>query len=335
MSPKNSPARSGEGSPAPPRSRKVRRQQRYQLFEKIGAGGMGTVYRALDRELNRTVAVKVIRPELASDLSSLLHLKREVVLASRISGSHVVRVYDFGEADGQALIAMDWVDGENLALLLARIHTLPPSQVCELATQICAALRDIHSASIVHRDLKPGNLLINRSGQVLVADFGLARSALPQDAGLSLAGESCGTPRYMAPEQLAGLPADVRSDLYSLGLVLLEMLTGATALEALAPLRERWILSPGETHVRSGELRKLAALDLVIRRCLQLDRTERYASADEVLRDLKLADAGATADDAPPSLKATRPWFPRRTLAYRDGMRRPVSRRDSVKLPNR
>ena len=106
------------------------------------------MYRALDLELNRTVAVKVIRPEFASNLSSLLRLKREVVLASRVSGSHVVRVHDFGEVDGQALIAMDWVDGENLAALLARVHTLPPSQVCDLAAQICAALRDIHGVNM-------------------------------------------------------------------------------------------------------------------------------------------------------------------------------------------
>jgi tetratricopeptide (TPR) repeat protein len=242
------------------------------------------------RELDRTVAVKVIRPEFASNLSSLLRLKREIVLASRVSGSHVVRVHDFGEVDGKALIAMDWVDGENLAALLARVHTLPPSQVCDLATQICIALRDIHAANVVHRDLKPGNLLIGRSGELLVADFGLARSARPQDVSLSVAGESSGTPRYMAPEQLAGLPADSRSDLYSLGMVLLEMLTGTTALEALAPLRQRWILALDEKRIRSGEMRKLAALDLVIRSCLHLDRTERYANVDAVLRDLRLAD---------------------------------------------
>jgi tetratricopeptide (TPR) repeat protein len=274
---------------------------------------MGKVYRALDQELNRTVAVKIIRPECASDLSSLLRWKREIVLASRVSGSHVVRVHDFGEYDGQALIAMDWVDGENLAALLARVHTLPPSQVCEFAKQICGALRDIHGANIVHRDLKPGNLLISRSGEVLVADFGLARSALPQDVSLSRAGESCGTSRYMSPEQLAGLPADMRSDLYSLGMVLLEMITGATALEALAPLRERWILSPGEKHIRCGELRKLAALDLVIRRCLRLDRTERYASADEILKDLKLADAESATADSPDTLPS-HGWPHRRRL---------------------
>lgn len=314
MSPKNSPERPGEISPLPGRSRKTRRRERYQLLETIGTGGMGTVHRALDRELNRTVAVKVIKPEFASDLASLLRLKREIVLASRVRGSHVVRVHDFGEVDGKALIAMDWVEGENLAALLARVHTLPPSQVCQLAAQVCAALTDIHAAGVIHRDLKPGNLLLNRKGEVLVADFGLAGSALPQDAALSLPGETSGTPRYMSPEQLAGLPADERSDLYSFGLVLLEMLTGSTALEALAPLRERWILSAAEKYLRSGELRKLAALDLVIRRCLKLDRSDRYHNAEEILADLKLADSESAAPEAPSIVESRRPWHRRAAI---------------------
>ncbi len=272
------------------RSRKSRRSQRYELREHIGTGGMGTVYRALDRELNRTVAVKLLRPELVPDLRNLLRLKRELVLASRVSDEHVVRVHDIGEVDGRPLIAMDWVEGESLAHLLSRVHCLPPSQTCAFAVQICQALRAIHAANIIHRDLKPGNLLIRTDGEILLGDFGLARSRLPQDFSLTGVGECGGTPRYMAPEQLAGLPADARSDLHALGIVLLEMLTGTTALEALASLRPRWLASQVGKDVRSGELRKLAALDLVIRRCLCLDRTERYASADAVLQDLRMAD---------------------------------------------
>jgi Flp pilus assembly protein TadD len=275
------------------RSRKSRRNQRYELREQIGTGGMGTVYRALDRELNRTVAVKLLRPEFVPDLGNLLRLKRELVLASRVSDEHVVRVHDIGEVDGRPLIAMDWVEGESLAHLLSRVHSLPPSQTCAFAVQICQALRAIHAANIIHRDLKPGNLLIRTDGAMLVGDFGLARSALPQDFSLSGVGECGGTPRYMAPEQLAGLPADARSDLHALGMVLLEMLTGTTALESLASLRPRWLASRTGKDVRSGELRKLAALDLVIRRCLLLDRTERYSSADAVLQDLQMADAAA------------------------------------------
>ena len=284
------------------RSRKPRRSQRYELREHVGAGGMGTVYRALDRELNRTVAVKLLRPELVPDLRNLLRLKRELVLASRVSDEHVVRVHDIGEVDGRPLIAMDWVEGESLAHLLSRVHCLPPSQTCAFAVQICQALRAIHAANIIHRDLKPGNLLIRTDGEILVSDFGLARSRLPQDFSLSGVGECGGTPRYMAPEQLAGLPADARSDLHALGIVLLEMLTGTTALESLASLRPRWLASEAGKDVRSSELRKLAALDLIIRRCLCLDRTERYANADAVLQDLRMADAaGPTAGSNEPA----------------------------------
>jgi len=233
--------------PPSARPRKPRLKERYQLQEEVGAGGMGTVYRALDRALNRTVAVKVLRPELVPGLRNLLRLKRELVLASRVSDEHVVRVHDIGEVGGKALIAMDWVDGESLAQLLGRVHTLPPSQVHSFAGQICRALSAIHAANIIHRDLKPGNLLIRKDGAILVSDFGLARSILPQDFNLSRPSESSGTPRYMAPEQLAGLPADARSDLYSLGMVLLEMLTGTTALETIAALRLRLLSSTGDT----------------------------------------------------------------------------------------
>jgi serine/threonine-protein kinase len=223
-------------SPSPPEhlvSRKSRRRQRYQLCEEIGAGATGTVYRAFDRELNRTVAVKVLRPEMASGFLNLIRLKRELVLASRVSHEHVVRVHDIGEVDGKPLIAMDWVEGETLAHLLQRVHCLSPSQTSALAMQMCEALRSIHAAGIVHRDLKPGNLLIRSDGALLVSDFGLARSSLPQDFRLTDAGDTAGTATYMAPERFAGLPADARSDLYAMGLVLLEMLTGTTALEAL------------------------------------------------------------------------------------------------------
>jgi serine/threonine-protein kinase len=260
---------------------------------------MGTVYRALDRELNRTVAVKVLRPEAVPNLQNLLHLKRELVLASRVCHKHVVRVYDIGEIDGQALISMDWVDGENLAQLLNRVHRLPPSQVSGFAFQIAQGLRAIHAANIVHQDLKPGNLLIRRDGTILITDFGLARSALPDDARISRPGDIVGTRAYMAPEQLAGLPADARSDLYSLGMVLLEMLTGTTALEALAPLRLQWLASDEGRRRAWVELLYLSALDSVIRGCLQPDRSARYSSVDEILEILELADTESKALAAP------------------------------------
>jgi serine/threonine-protein kinase len=275
---------------------------------------MGTVYRALDLELNRTVAVKVLRRELVPDLRNLLRLKRELVLASRVSDEHVVRVHDLGEVDGRALIAMDWVDGESLARFLGRVHTLPPSQVRSFAAQVCQALSAIHAANIVHRDLKPGNLLIRRDGEILVSDFGLARSVLPQDFSLTQAGESSGTPRYMAPEQLAGLPADARSDLYALGMVLIEMLTGTTALETIEPLRLRLLSAHSDKVQRSAELQNLAVLEAVIRRCLRLDRTERYPSADAMRADLKAASVETATDSSQASPEQSRTLLESRAL---------------------
>lgn len=271
---------------------------------------MGTVYRALDRELNRTVAVKVLKPEFVHNVQNLLRLKREIVLASRVSHEHVVRVYDIGTIDGRALISMDWVDGENLADLLKRVFRLPPSQVFSLAIQICEALGAIHRAGIVHQDLKPSNLLIRKDGAILVADFGVARSLVPHDERISKPGEIVGTRAYMAPEQIVGLPTDARSDLYSFGLVLLEMLTAAPALEALGPLRLQWLAPDQDIRQGWAELRYLSALDLVIRGCVQADRTARFSSADEALKILKLADAESTphpsapANDAPAKIQS-------------------------------
>lgn len=290
------------GSPKPKR---VRRSERYELLDQVGAGGMGTVYRALDRELNRVVAVKVLHAGFASEPNHLLRLKREIVLASRVTDEHVVRVHDIGELAGRALIAMDWVEGETLARLLLRVRSLPPSQVYGFALQIAQALRAIHLAGIVHRDLKPGNILIRSDGTALVTDFGLARSSAPQDPGLSEPGEVRGTAAYMAPEQLAGLPADSRSDLYAFGITLLEMLTDTTALESLAPLRLRWLAYQGSSYQRSAELQKLSILEHVIRRCLQVDRSERYPNADTLLAEMKAAALGLSVT---PSARARFRW---------------------------
>jgi Flp pilus assembly protein TadD len=230
----------------------------------------------------------MLRPELVPGLLNLMQLKREIVLASRVTDEHVVRVYDIGKARGKPLIAMDWVDGENLAALLRRVRTLPPSQVYGFAVQICQALRAIHGANVIHRDLKPANLLIRSDGAILVSDFGMACSVIPHDFALGSPGEIWGTPRYMAPERLAGLPADERSDIYSLGLVLLEMLTGTTTPETLDPLRLRLLDTRDDKHLRSVELRHLAVLHVVIGHCICRDRTARCPSADAVLEDLKL-----------------------------------------------
>jgi serine/threonine protein kinase len=267
-----------------PRSR---HKTRYELFEKLGQGGSGAVFRARDHELRRIVAVKVLHPELMSGLLHLLRLKREVVLASRVQSQHVVRVYDFGESAGSPLVAMEYVNGESVAVLLGRMCRLPPAQVLTLSIDICRGLRDIHAAGIVHRDLKPGNILIDKRGTAMVLDFGLACSISPNDCSGIQLGEVCGTAAYASPEQLAGLPVDERSDLYSLGLLLLTMLTGNTSLDTLDSVRNI-IRASGEGKLaKVGNLRILAAFESIITRCTQLSRNARPGSAVEVLKFLE------------------------------------------------
>ncbi|SPF39757.1 putative Mitogen-activated protein kinase kinase kinase [Candidatus Sulfopaludibacter sp. SbA4] len=277
------------------------RRERYEILDKIGTGGMGVVYRAQDNVLNRTVAIKMLHPNLISDEPSLTRLKQEVVMASKVSHRNVVRVHDFAEADGGAMIVMDWVDGETVAALLNRVHRLRPSLVCDLGAQICEGLEAVHAAGVVHRDIKPGNLIVRRDGgDILISDFGLAHCS-GDSTTLSSAGEFRGTTRYAAPEHAAGMPADSRSDIFSVGMVLLEMLTGTIDLAALDGLREELMRGQTERYVRSGELRKLMVLRLAIERCIQLDRKERYASVQEVSADLRRADRAAKAIEPEPS----------------------------------
>ncbi len=160
-----------------PRSR---RKLRYELFEQLGQGGSGTVFRAHDRELNRIVAVKVLHSGINTrSHGPPLRLKREAVLASWVQSQHVVRVYDFGESEGRPLVAMEWINGESVAMLLGRVGRLPPAQVLALSIDICRGLHDVHSTGIVHRHIKPGNILIYKRGNALLSDFGLACSISP------------------------------------------------------------------------------------------------------------------------------------------------------------
>jgi serine/threonine protein kinase len=282
----NKPARV-LAAPAAPSVVKGARGERYELLCEIGRGGMATVFRALDRTLGRTVALKVLSPGLASDPDMLFLLRKEVLLASRVLSPHVVRVHDLVEVRGDPAISMDWIDGKDLCKLIGLRH-LPPSSVCALARDICEGLSAVHAADIVHRDLKPGNLLVDRTGGVLITDFGVARSVRVGEASLTL-GRICGTAAYAAPEVLAGVPADFRSDLYSVGTILLYMLSGGTSTESLDWLRVHYVTRVREKGERAHEAKCLALLDRIICTCLQRNRNHRYSSAAEILRELALS----------------------------------------------
>jgi tetratricopeptide (TPR) repeat protein len=253
---------------------------RYVIDAEAGHGGMGRVYRATDLELNRTVALKVIRAELAQHSVIVARLNQEIRLASEISHPHVLRIHDLGEADGIRFVSMAWVEGEDLRHLIARRGRLEESEILRIAVHLCEGLEAAHEQGILHRDLKPENILINSRGDACISDFGLAQSIQEESPHLTQTGHVVGTPRYMAPEQLAAKPVDRRTDIYSLGLVLYEMAAGETP-----DLRDRL------THASSPKIPNPAISDKlanIIMRCLQPDPEQRYATAGELLRDLRM-----------------------------------------------
>ena len=190
---------------------------RYEILKLLGQGGMGAVYKARDRELDRLVALKVIRPEFAGHASILQRFKQELLLARKITHRNIIRIYDLGVADGLRFITMEFVEGQDLSSLLEERHKFTPDETVTILRQVCAALEAAHAEGVVHRDLKPQNIMIGEGGRVCVMDFGLARSM--EATGLTQAGAVMGTPAYMSPEQAKGMPADERSDLFSLGII--------------------------------------------------------------------------------------------------------------------
>ena len=201
---------------------------RYRLVALLGRGGMGEVYRADDLTLDHPVALKFLPEGVTHDGARLAQFHNELRIARQVSHKNVCRLYDLGEADGRQFLTMEYVDGEDLASLLRRIGRVPPDKAIEIARQLCAGLAAAHERGVLHRDLKPANVMLDGDGNVRIADFGLA---IADSAGTSGAMHA-GTPQYMAPEQLDGQPASVRSDIYALGLVLFEVFTGSRAYDA-------------------------------------------------------------------------------------------------------
>jgi len=211
---------------------------RYDITALLGAGGMGMVYRAVDRELQEVVAIKTLKPELiAADETALERFKSEIRLARKISHRNVVRTHDLGEARGLYFITMEFVEGTTLKDLVRARGRLPAAVLLPIARQLCRALEVAHEAGVIHRDIKPQNMVVEGDGTLKVMDFGIARlvSRTPQQ-GLTQAGMVIGTPEYMAPEQLLGDDVDARADVYSAGVVMYECLTGRLPFEASSPM---------------------------------------------------------------------------------------------------
>jgi len=265
---------------------------RYRIVGLLGRGGMGEVYRADDLRLGQTVALKFLPEAFERDLGRLQRFLGEVRIARQVTHPNVCRVYDVGETDGQHYLSMEYVDGEDLGSLLRRIGRLPEDKAVQLARQICAGLAAAHDQGILHRDLKPANVMIDGRGRARLTDFGLAGLA----EGFASGEVRAGTPAYMAPEQLAGKAVSVKSDLYSLGLVLYELFTGKQAFSAasaaeLMQLQQETSPPSPTSHVSGLD----PAVERVILRCLEKDPTDRPASALAVAAALPGGDPLAAA----------------------------------------
>jgi eukaryotic-like serine/threonine-protein kinase len=264
---------------------------RYRIERKLGAGGMADVYLAEDQELGRGVAIKILNGRHANDGQFIERFRREAKNAAALNHPNIVSIYDRGEAEDTYYIAMEFLDGRTLKELIVGHGQAPVRVAVEYARQILSALRFAHRHGIVHRDIKPHNVLVDREGRVKVTDFGIARAGTSQ---MTETGSIVGTAQYLSPEQARGGEVDQRSDLYSLGVVLYELLTGKTPFEGDTPV-EIAMKHLSNTPQAPSELRPdiPPELDMVVLRALAKDPDERYQSADEMEGDLDRVARGA------------------------------------------
>jgi serine/threonine-protein kinase len=288
---------------------------RYRIESLLGQGGMGAVYKAYDVEVGRTVAIKLVRPELAASSETMQRFKQELLLASSISHKNILRIYDLGDLDGTKFITMAFVEGSDLSNLMEATGRLPLDRALKFTKQFCAALEAAHREGVVHRDLKPQNILIDQADHLYVSDFGLAKSLAPEAAGMTRTGQLMGTPRYMSPEQVEGKEVDHRSDLYSLGLILFEMFTAELPFRgdsALQIMFQRATAAPKDPRAICPDLPDYLAN--VILKCLERDPAKRYQSACDILVDLETQNAPVV---SPPSgAKTSDVWRPRPRSAW-------------------
>ncbi|NDC90275.1 MAG: Stk1 family PASTA domain-containing Ser/Thr kinase, partial [Acidimicrobiia bacterium] len=262
---------------------------RYEIGKRIGRGGMAEIFQARDILLDRPVAIKVLFPEFATDPAFVERFRREAQAAANLNHPNIVGVYDWGKVNNTYYIAMEYVNGRTLADILKQSGTLTPMQVCDVMSEVASALISAHQNGVIHRDVKPGNILVSTTGQVKVADFGIARAlGSGVEQGLTQTGAVMGTATYFSPEQAQGASTDQRSDIYSLGVVMYEMLSGSapfTGENAVA-------IAYKQVHEQAMPLNQRVAtvppeVAAIVAKCMQKSPDDRYSSADQVRDELR------------------------------------------------
>ncbi len=276
---------------------------RYQVIEELGKGGMGRVYKVYDEKIKEKVALKLLKPEISADEAAIERFSNELRFARKISHRHVCRMFDLGEVEGTHYITMEYVSGEDLKSILRMMGPMSAGKVVLIAKQVCEGLAEAHRLGVVHRDLKPQNIMIDREGNVRIMDFGIARSL--KIKGQTGAGVVIGTPEYMSPEQIEGQDVDSRSDIYSLGIILYEMMTGRVPFEGdtfLSIAVKQKTEQPRNPKELNGQIPE--DLNRLILHCLEKNKDRRFQKVEDIQAELSKIEKGIpTTEKVLPSVK--------------------------------